>query len=174
MVKHILNVPYRSQHLDVEDKDWQSRSCGILCLKMAMDFYYKDDKEIMELIKIGISKGGHSSSGWKHDVLVQMAKDAGLSSFRKEYKEDEGKGVEDIFNFLKNGNPVLVSVVKNFSERDKFHMVLLTGFEDENNKIKGFYYHDPDSIDREEGKHKFVPIETFKKYWRKMAIYVNI
>lgn len=174
MTKHILDVPYYSQHIDILDSNWQSRSCGIACLKMVIDFYTKDKRNIMELVKIGIDKGGYSLSGWRHDTLVEMASELGLLAFRKEYIDDEITGLKDVLRFLENGFPVMVSAVKNFSEKDKFHMVLLTGLESEGDEIKGFYYHDPDSPNKEEGKHKFVPIETFKKYWRKMAIYVSI
>jgi len=174
MAKHILDIPYYSQHLDVSDESWRSRACGILCLKMAMDFYGKDKKDIIEMIKLGVDKEGYSPSGWKHDVLVDIAKEFGFSAFRKEYRDREEEGIKDILDFLKKGCPVMVSAVKNFSEKDKFHMVLLTGFEGEGDEIKGFYYHDPDSLNGDDGKHKFVPKGTFKKYWRKMAIYVNI
>ncbi|MBU3925789.1 hypothetical protein KJ763_01315, partial [Patescibacteria group bacterium] len=72
------------------------------------------------------------------------------------------------------GYPVIVSTAKSFSEINKFHHVLLTGFEVKNGSPWGFYYHDPDSLNEESGKHNFVPINTFKNYWRKLAIYVKI
>ncbi len=174
MAKHILDVSYYSQHLDVEEESWRPRSCGVLCLKMLMGFYGRDKKNIMELINAGVDRGGYSSHGWRHDVLVEMAREEGLSAFRMEYKDDEKNGLKDILDFLKKGYPVMVSAVKNFSEKNKFHLVLLTGLEEDKNNLKGFYYNDPDSMGKEEGKDKFVPIETFKRYWRKMAIYVNI
>jgi len=139
-----------------------------------MDFYGKDKKDIMELVNLGVAMGGYSSSGWKHDVLVEIAKEAGFSASREEHLESEEDGLEDILAFLKSGSGVMVSAIKNFSETTKFHMVLLTGFESDSGEIKGFYYHDPDSVDKDGGKHRFVHIETFKKYWRKMAIYVNM
>lgn len=175
--KILLDVPYYSQYLDVSDENWKSRACGILCLKMVIDFYKQSNLSADEFLKEGISRGGFGPSGWIHDILVDMAKDFDMTSRRKEYKsqdDNEESAIKEILNFLENNQPVIVSAVKNFSEPDKFHLVVLTGLEKDGDEIKGFYYHDPDSYDKEDGKHKFVLIKTFKNYWRKMAIYVKI
>jgi hypothetical protein len=66
----------------------------------------------------------------------------------------------------------MVSAIKKWSEENKYHMIVLVGFEKEAEEIKGFYYNDSDYKD-EEGKDLFVDIDTFKKYWRKMAIFVE-
>ena len=197
MAKHILDIPYYSQYLDVSDPSWMSRSCGILCLKMVMDFYGLesgvDTPSADELINEGLYiEGNVPAYGWAHNHLVLLARNHGLMAYPQEFrshkidyinKKEEvseyedviiGKGIEKIISSLENKSPVIVSIFKNFKEMDKFHMVTLTGIESENNKIKGFYYHDPDSMIRDEGAHKFVPIITFRKYWRKMAIYVSI
>jgi len=53
-------------------------------------------------------------------------------------------------------------------------MVVLTGFEiDESGEVKGFYYNDTDYNKEQEGKNLFVDVETFKKFWRKLAIFVS-
>lgn len=175
--KIILNVPYYSQYLDVSDENWKPRACGILCLKMVIDFYKQGNLPVDEFLKKGIGVGGFGPSGWIHDILIDMAKDFDLVSYRKEYKgkdNNEESAIEEILNFLENNQPVIVSAVKNFSETNKFHLVVLTGFEKDGDEIKGFYYHDPDSHDREAGKNKFVPIDIFKKHWRKMAIFISV
>ncbi|MCR4284309.1 MAG: C39 family peptidase [Parcubacteria group bacterium] len=197
MAKHILDVPYYSQHIDVLDESWQSRACGVICLKMVMDFYnLKSGRVIIsadDLIKEGAYiEGNLPAYGWSHNHLVLLARNHGFMAYPQEFrshkidyanKKEEvseyeealiDKGIEKIISSLENGHPVIVSIFKNFEIGDKFHMVLLTGFESGRGEVKGFYYHDPDSVDKEEGKHRFVPTETFKKYWRKMAIYVNI
>lgn len=179
--KLILDVPYYSQHLDVPDKYWQWRACGITCLKMAMDYYKKRDESLMELIKEGVEKGGYCEAGWVHEALLSLARDRRFEAFRKEYKSQDPKEQEKLVKLaikekiksLKNKQPVIVSAVRKFSEEKNFHMVILTGFEKRGGKLLGFYYHDPDAFERSEGMHKFVPIETFKKYWRKMSIYIK-
>ena len=50
-------------------------------------------------------------------------------------------------------------------------MVLFVGFEKEENRVEGFYYHDPDIEDGEMGENLFVSFDRFKKYWRRMAIF---
>ncbi|MEW5908104.1 MAG: C39 family peptidase [Patescibacteria group bacterium] len=181
-MKYLLDIPYYSQHLDIEDERWQSRACGIVCLKMVLDGYKKTDLSVDDLLNEAISRGAFGDSGWIHNIIVDMAKDLGFLSFRKEWKS-EIESIEEILFFeatrefienLLDGQPIIVSTVKNFSEADKFHQVLLTGFEENEDGLKGFYYHDPDSKHREDGKNKFVLLDTFKNNWRKMAIYVKI
>jgi hypothetical protein len=185
--KLILDVPYCSQRLDVGDPRWQNRACGMACVKMVLDYYsqivkHRVSNNLDDLIKEGVEKEGYCEHGWIHDVLVKMMKERGLEVFRKEYKSaDENKqnklvekAIKETINFLSEKRPVIISAIKNFSEKKNFHMVILVGFEKGENGVIGFYYHDPDSFSREGGMHKFVPIDTFKKYWRKMSIYAKI
>jgi uncharacterized protein YvpB len=171
--KFILDVPYYSQYLDVSDENWKPRACGIVCLKMVMDYYNKQNPPLIALIEGVASRGGFGSSGWIHDTIIKTARDYDFNAQRKEYNFIED-GIKEQLEFLKDGNPVIVSVVKNFSEPNKFHMVVLTGFETDEKDLIGFYYHDPDAYKIEDGKYKFIPINVFKKYWRKLAIYVKI
>lgn len=190
--KIILNVPYYSQHLDVEDKKWKSRACGIVCLKIVMDYYGRKTPPIDDLIKEMEFINGFGDFGSEHEPLVMIARNYGLHAYRQEFKslindhinkkvkksshEDRlvEEGLNKIIRKLANNQPIIVSAVKNFSESEKFHLVVLVGLEKEGEEIKGFYYNDPAAFERSEGMHKFVPIETFKKHWRKMAIYVRI
>ncbi|MCR4330440.1 MAG: C39 family peptidase, partial [Patescibacteria group bacterium] len=54
-----LEVPYYSQFLDVEDKYWMPRACGMACAKMVLDFYKVDTTSLDELIKKGSEEGGY-------------------------------------------------------------------------------------------------------------------
>jgi hypothetical protein len=179
-----LNVPYYSQKIDVKDSEWKNRACGIVCLKMVLDFTKPESKEtldIAELIKIGVEMGAYGPSGWIHQGLVDIAAKSNLSIYRKEFKSDNfgeeqdmiDDGVKKIIKSLMVGDPVLVSAVKKFKYKDKFHMVVLVGFEGDENNFKGFYYHDPDAGTVEEGEGLFISIEIFQKYWRKMAIFIH-
>ncbi len=176
-----LNVPYYSQKIDVKDTEWKNRACGMICLKMILDFSDKDTPALDELIKIGVEIGAYGKSGWIHQGLINVATNLNLSIYRKEFKSNNpeesqvllNQGINELLESLENGKPVLVSAVKKFKEPDKFHMVLLVGFEGNKNNLKGFYYHDPDAETVESGKNLVVSIETFQKYWRKMAIFTN-
>ena len=194
-VKIILDVPYCSQRLDIEDENWRPRACGIACLKMVMDFHAAKAKRkipsVDELIRENEFIGGFGPFGSEHESLVMIARNYGLHAYRQEFKsavndwrnktagksrfEDElaEEGVAKKIRKLEEGFPVVVSAAKNFSEEGKFHLVVLTGFQKEGDELLGFYYHDPDSLDREAGRHKFAPIGVFRKYWRRMAIFVS-
>ena len=167
-----LKVPYYSQYEDIKDKVWRDRACGLVCLKMVLDFNKIKTPEIGEFLKIALDKGTyHEFNGWIHDKIVELAKDFGMEACRKEEMENE----QELKDFLDGGNPVIVSIsAKRFLEEfeSKFHQVVLTGFKLDNCELKGFYYNDPD-YQGEEGKGLFVDRETFGKYWRKMAIFVH-
>ena len=132
-----LDVPYYSQKIDVKDPEWKNRACGIVCLKMVLDFYGKDTLTPDELIKVGVEIGSYGPSGWIHDGLIDVAEKFGLQMRRKEFRSDDIKiqkkllsdGINEISMSLEDGRPVLVSVVKNFKEVDKFHIVVLVGYE---------------------------------------------
>ncbi len=172
-----LDVPYTSQYLDIADPYWKDRSCSVACLRMVLSM--RGDVPTLEtLVLEGKDKYGYDPSrGWTHKAIVSLFSDYGILAQSREFKE-EGlfeKGVEEIVNSLDQGNPVLISAVKNFQEEKKFHTVLFVGYEkDTKGEVSGFYYHDPAFDDREKGQNLFVPFETFKKYWRRMAIFLFI
>jgi len=164
-----LDVPYYSQFLDVEDKEWMPRACGMACVKMILDFYKIKNPDLDILIKKGNEDGGYSKSGWLHDYFVHLFEEYGLSAMR----EEKMKNYDSIIENLKNNKPVIVSGIKYIFGQTKFHMVVLTGLEEENGNVTGFYYHDPESTNREFAQNIFVSIDIFLRDWRKMAIFVE-
>jgi len=167
-----LEVPYYSQFLDVEDKYWMPRACGMACMKMVLDFYEVDTASLDELIKKGSEEGGYGPWGWVHDYFVAFAKKYGLEAHREE-KMDPEKGVVAIADALRHGHPVIVSAVKYILGQTKFHMIVITGYEEADGAVTGFYYHDPESTTREGSQHLFVSREIFVREWRKMAIFIH-
>ena len=173
-----LDIPYYSQHRDAKDPYWKERSCGIVALYMLLAYAKKAPEDIDTLLKEGLEKGGFGRSGWIHQKLVELAESHGVLLARKEYKSDNKDEHARLFNVavaefvrsLESSAPVMVSAIKNFSEKDKFHLVILIGFERGANSILGFYYHDPDASDETDGAYKFVPFDLFKKHFRRLAI----
>lgn len=188
-MKKILLVPYYSQKIDVLDPHWKERTCGILSLKMLLDFLGAKTPSPDEFVQKGVTAGAYGEWGWTHTGLVSLAASFGVNMKRKEFRSQDieeqerllHKGIDELVSSLENNKPILISAIKKWAETKKFHMMVLVGFEmDEGvpataqaGRIKGFYYHDPDAYTPHEGKDQFVSIETFKKHWRRMAIFVD-
>lgn len=175
----LTTAPYYSQYLGVADIAWQPRACGIACLKMLLESRGVQTPPLDEMILQGEALGAYGESGWKHDGLMALAKQYGVKLSRNEWRQSETKtpdelneeGVNFLISELRAGRPVLVSAIKKFQEDDKFHMVVLTGFEEKDAILTGFYYHDSAAQSRGEGENLFVPMDIFRTKWRKMAIF---
>ncbi|MDO8572335.1 MAG: C39 family peptidase [bacterium] len=178
---NILAVPYYSQKIDVSDPHWKDRACGILCLKMVLDFLGAKTPSSDEFVKGGMSAGAYGEWGWTHAGLVSVASLFGVTMERKEFRSHDSReakkllkeGINELVLSIEKEKPVLISAIKKWVETKKFHMMIVVGFEMDEGVLKGFYYHDPDAYTPREGKDQFVSIETFKKYWRRMAIFVD-
>ena len=147
-----LDIPYYSQYDDVKDEHWKPRACGAVCLKMVLDFMKPSETSVSDFVLSANERGAFGEYGWIHQELINVAKNFGVSLERKEFK----------------------------SEEKKFHTVVLTGFKEDEQELKGFYYNDPDYEGEDPnpsggqgGENLFVDINTFKKYWRRLAIFVK-
>jgi len=176
-----LDVPHYSQFLDIADQYWMPRACGMACLKMVLDFYKKKTPSLLEMCEKGKEDEGYGPSGWFHDYFLKVARSYGLKAERGE-KIGEIMGFQKIHNELKDGRPVIVSTTKHILGQQKFHMVVLTGYEendgiefpDRKGHLTGFYFNEPESLYSEQGKDVFVDIKTFKHDWRRMAIFIAL
>jgi hypothetical protein len=184
-------VPFYSQYDDVTLSDWKSRSCTIVCLKMALEFFSKEAVPTSdELIKEGLFIGAHSSVGWSHQGVSLVAHNHGVPAYLEEFKNKhidfskahvrdgnhgsffDSYGIEKIKRELGKGNLVTVSVLRNLVQGGSFHTILLTGFEEGEGEIGGFYFHDPDtSLQKRE--NAFIPTPEFIKIWRRFAIFIG-
>lgn len=174
-----INVPYYSQYLDVIDELWQPRSCGVACLKMLLDSRGDHPPSLDEMIAEGNAIGAYGEFGWRHDGIIALAKKYGVKLSRAEWRQSETRapdelneeGITFLISELRAGRAVMVSAIKKFKEADKFHMVVLTGFKESDGQVTDFYYNDPDAHSRREGENLFVPVNTFRTKWRRMAIF---
>lgn len=183
-----IEVPFYSQKWNLSEwqklgfesfKDaqrWEKSSCGILCLKMAMDgFLLAQDKPISpstaECIKKGIEIGAYKNSvGWKHDGLVNLAREFGFSAENR-----EGVSSVELCKALKQNFLPIISIKwafenkKSLKEKILFwkkfggHLALIVGFEEENGKLAGFYVHHTSLIFEYNWQSKFLPLEKFEK-----------
>lgn len=188
---HKLDVPYFSQHQDVLDPAWQPRSCGIACAKMLLQFHKQDhDESIDDLIAEAVLMGGYTKHGWQHDALVNLLRNRGIHAYREEFRSQSidsrtrvrqqspyeqhltRNGISKIANHLFKGKPVIVSVDAGFGENTSSHLIVITGFAEDEVGLEGFFYNDPDS---QAGikKDLFVELPKFRKFWRKLAIFAS-
>lgn len=159
-----LSVPYYSQFVDIQDSFWMLRACGAICLKMVAEFYGKEVPDVLTLCNEAKERGGYDMvDGWVHDYLVKKAEELGLSAYRKEGLTT----IDEIKMFLEQG-PVIVSVEKRVLEQKRFHMIVVTGIEDD-----VVIYHEPESTDKGRGMNRVCTMQTFMEYWRGKAIFIS-
>jgi hypothetical protein len=160
---------------------------------MTLDFLVKGNFVVNDLLDeaLAIKNSYTSEFGWSHDAIVMLLRNHGLSAYRQEFrsvekdlinKTDKVSPTEKVlvdFALTKiqksiiSGQPVIASVWKKFSIQEKLHLVLITGFEEENGQITGFHVNDPIEDNTNEQGQFFVPIERFLNAWRKFAIFVE-
>jgi hypothetical protein len=194
-----LNVPYYCQRADVKDFEWQPRSCLVVSAKMMAEFLGSEVLSSDEWIKEGVSIGAWDGNYWKHDGVVRLLRNHGIFSYSQEFKTShvdiinkevkEGKnsdlflekGIEKIVRSLDSEVPVIVSIYKYFTEKDRHHAIVITGYEKDENQeksaslevsnIKGFYYNDPEMPEEKGGKDLFVSLNDFKDGWKRLSIF---
>jgi hypothetical protein len=156
----VLDVPYYSQLTEVEtaglSEEWKRRSCGLLCLKMVMDYWA--DKEgvetpgLMTLLHVAREqKAIDAKYDWVHSGIARTAEEFGFTAWRRKWTlnaeeikffEDEGaskkgisllekqtrrEGIMTLTNSIVADIPVIISVPKEFNVVDRSHLVVVTG-----------------------------------------------
>lgn len=164
----IFDVPKYSQHLDVRDGDWKEKSCGIVAVKMVLDYWRMSSPDCDELIKKGIEMDGFISGvGWKHKELSLLAKSFGVEAENFDWaKEEKDAAFKKLEDFLEK-YPVVASIYSGFNPETKNgHLIVLTGMDD-----NFVHYNDPDSEGREEIAGKIL-IDKFLAGWKKRVIVI--
>ncbi|MBM4389206.1 MAG: C39 family peptidase [Deltaproteobacteria bacterium] len=164
-------IPAYSQYLDVKNRAWKRRSCGIVALKMAMDYYEPRRaaiRSIPRLIKKGMRMHAYVRNvGWSHRGLAHIAE---TYSFRgKNYdwwKETPRRALTKLNRYLGNG-PVLASVYRDLRPNAHGHLVVIAGLE------KGtIYYYNPDSRTKSRiARH--ASLKKFLRGWKRRIIVIR-
>lgn len=166
-MKKIIEVPHLVQYYNIDDEIWQGRSCGIVSLAMILD-YYDVKFDLAELIQQGLNADGYIDGvGWKHDAIVNLANKYGFEGQRV---EDEK--VENLIAELNTDRPVIVSIHKNFDDKEGGHLAVLTGYFESEGKIEGFYVNDPIGAQYKH-KNQFIKMSKFAKGWKGRSIYIR-
>lgn len=164
----MFKVPAYSQFLDVKDKKWQRRSCGIVVLKMILDFWGSGDKITADnLIKLGLKKNAYISGiGWRHKDLTLLSKNLGFKGKNYDWFKNKPKtAFKKLLPKLKK-QPIIASICKNLNFGESGHLVVLAGFK--NNHI---FFNDPDSKTRK-GIRKKASLKKFLNGWKRRVIVI--
>jgi uncharacterized protein YvpB len=181
-----LDVPFLSQKDNVLKKEYTHNSCGIVCVKMVLDYAKKGNRDLDELIQEGYVVGGTENAGWSHETLVRVLRNHGVLAFRQEFKshnvdliskqglvnENQEKGfrelgIQKIKNSIDLGYPVLISVKPGFGENGSDHLILVVGYSDDL-----FFVNDPQRKGQEKDPIG-VSIEKISEYWKGLSIFVE-
>jgi len=188
-MKKIIPVPYISQFSKEFDEEWHYKSCGIACVAMLLAYYNLEDSSPMRLLEEGITIGGWTDIGWRHEALVRILRNHGVNAYSQEFRSIqvsskynsfkinpmEEKMMEDgiakMIAEIDGGHPVMVSVDEGFNTNLEKHIVLVVGY-DFTDKQEKFIIHDPRGINSIE-RFDLMPVDIAKirKFWRKFAIF---
>src|SRR3989344_8242676 len=166
-----IKLPICNQHDAKHDSEWSYRICAVCSLWMLLKFHdSKFNASVTDLVKMGFAKDGYLENvGWKHSVIVELAKDFGLGlKYAEKFfytPEEKGVGLLIVNRSLKNGWPVLVSIYRSQSS----HMLIVHGFQESDGEIIGYYIQDPDGHVHDH--NYFLTKEEFISRWRGGLIY---
>ena len=161
-------LPIYSQHLDVSDKHWRSRACGIVALKTVMDPLHPEVPCIDDLLKIGVAMGAYDErDGW---ILQGLAKTAKRFNLQAVPLDLSNKSEEDAIRQLKDvlaAGPCVISVYKDFDRKNGGHLIV--GIEIVGQRI---FYNDPNSH-RRGSVFRRRGLKSFCAGWRRRLIIVR-
>ena len=167
-------VPFFSQYSDIKSHLWQYRGCGIVALKMILDFWHKNNKDlpspaVENLLKEGLTAGAYIKDiGWSHSGLVEIGKKFGYSGYNKDLAHIPVQEAWEEFNNDLKKYPIMASVYKRLNPKTNAgHIVVITGIDDSN-----LYLNDPLEGNEERGR-QVIPIQQFIDGWKQRYIVVH-
>lgn len=193
-----IEVPFYPQKWDLSQwkdlgfesfddaKYWEKSSCGVLCLKMAIDgFLLAQAKSlspsIVEYIKKGLDIGAYKDSvGWIHSGLARLANEFGFSSINR-----GNVSVAELHETLKQNFLPIISIkwafnnYKTLKEKILFwkkfggHLALIVGFEEEEGELKGFYVNHTSIYPEYNWQYKFLSLQKFEQGFTGRCIIIN-
>ena len=181
----ISNIPFYSQHWDLvhwkelgfksfaDAEYWERSSCGVLCIKMILDYFLKKSGRVplpslFECIQSGVALGAYQDAvGWSHQGLVTLVKHFGFSATQKNISSEKLYAAVDA-----NSLPIIsikwgFKNKKTWKERILFwkkfggHLAVVVGYEKNGEVVTGYYVHHTSKIESENWQQRFVPIADF-------------
>jgi ABC-type bacteriocin/lantibiotic exporter with double-glycine peptidase domain len=159
----IFHVPAVSQFLDVPDKDWRDRSCGIASLASVMGFWNGKVPPLAPLIEEGLSCGAYTEGiGWRHRGIVELAEQRGLQGKNFDWSKEPMASARNKLEKMLSRGPVIASIRNGNSG----HLVVLTGMQGD--KI---FYNEP-AAKKRNAIMQSTDRKSFFGKWKKRAIFV--
>ncbi len=176
MDEKIIQLPLIRQYHDTADSQWAPKTCALSSLEMLLEYLNFPKNSVMELVNEANILGGYVSGvGWKHQVIVELAKKRGLFlDFLVQFPktlEEKKKHTEFIRMKIEAGLPVLASMYSQLDKNNGGHVVVINGIGCKGKDILGFFIQDPNEY---LGKHNyFLDLGVFLDNWRGGLIYVR-
>lgn len=195
----LCEVPFYSQKWNLDDwkdlgfKDradaeyWEKSSCGILCLKMAIDAFRLKQREeisfsVSEYIARGVALGSYRDDvGWGHDGLIILARTFGCEATRRERLSAEG-----LVKALESGYLPIISIKWAFQPRRSWrermffwkkqggHLALVVGYEkDTHGTLQGFRVHHTSIREEYNWPNRCIPLDAFIQGFTGRAVFVR-
>ncbi|NTW89479.1 MAG: hypothetical protein HGB37_01020 [Candidatus Moranbacteria bacterium] len=118
---------------------WQESSCGILCLRMALEgLGIVSSVPIIDLVRTGTEMGAYThEKGWSHDGLCRLAERFGATAFSRGNLK-----LSDLKEYVDSAKLPIVSIKWAFSDQKTFqerlffwkryggHLALVIGYDE--------------------------------------------
>lgn len=146
---------------------WDTRSCGVACLRMAYGYLAPTDKLLPaalteELLRIGAYS---EATGWSHLGLARHARARGFTAQLLRISRPD-----DLWAAVTAPGILIVSIGTSFeSESSAGHLAVVAGFSDSGAII----VHWPSSQDPKEGRNLHVDPDTFWTHFSGRAIHIG-
>ena len=170
----VFPVPSYSQYLDVPQPKWRGRSCGVVALKMVLDYWRKktveDSPTITTLIRLGTSGNAYIKGvGWKHLGLVKMARRYRFRSKNYDWANEHHAVASKKLLLILRKQPIIASIYRNTKTKKGGHLVVLTGIRESDGKICMI---DPAEKTRKR-EIRSVSLNAFTRSWKQRVIIVS-
>lgn len=146
---------------------WDTRSCGVACLRMAYGYLAPSDNSLPAVLTEELLQMGAYSEagGWSHLGLARHARARGFTAQLLRIPRPD-----DLWAAVTAPGILIVSIGTSFeSESSAGHLAVVAGFSDSGAII----VHRPSSHDRNEGRNLHLNPDTFWTHFSGRAIHIG-
>ncbi len=170
----VFLVPSYSQYLDVPLPKWRGKSCGIVALKMVLDYWkgktITDSPTIKTLIRLGVSKNAYIPGiGWRHSGLAHLARHYHLQAKNYDWASEPKRAALKKLLLVLKKQPIIASIYRNTKTKKGGHLVVLTGIRNSDGKICMI---DPAGKTRKK-EIRSISLKEFARSWKQRVVIVR-